>query len=162
MLFYSWCDSPWAFTDFIKCRCRCRCRWRENPLGATKFCVIRDQNCHHFWNQGSKTWVKIRDQRWKHISRYDPETRHSWHGTCSAADKLHWRMKLQEKTFLFRNFWNWMTAYSEVEHLMFVFRKTSCSVAGRRLLRRFVSVDKFLSSQRQVGQTWHSQLRTGK
>ena len=46
--------------------------------------------------------------------------------------------------------------------ILFVVRKKSCSKAGRRHLWRFVSVDKFLSSQRQVGRTWHSQLRTGK
>ena len=40
-------------------------QWRENPLGSTEFCGIRDQNSHHFWNQGSIIWVKIRDQRWK-------------------------------------------------------------------------------------------------
>ena len=47
-------------------------QWRENPLGSTEFCGIRDQNSHHFWNQGSRIWVKIRDQRWKNIPRYDP------------------------------------------------------------------------------------------
>ena len=33
-------------------------QWRENPLGSTEFCGIRDQNSHHFWNQGSRIWVK--------------------------------------------------------------------------------------------------------
>ena len=30
---------------------------------STKFCGIRDQNSPHVWNQGSKIWVKLRDQR---------------------------------------------------------------------------------------------------
>ena len=45
----------------------------EETLGSTNFCGIRDQNSPQFWDQGSKIWVKIRDQRWKHIPRYDPE-----------------------------------------------------------------------------------------
>ena len=46
---------------------------RIRRSGSTKFCGIRDQNSHHVWNQGSKVWVKLRDQRWKNIPRYDPE-----------------------------------------------------------------------------------------
>ena len=36
---------------------------RIRRSGSTKFCKIRDQNSHHVWNQGSKIWVKLRDQR---------------------------------------------------------------------------------------------------
>ena len=39
---------------------------------ASRFCGIRDQNFHHFWDQGLKICVKIRDQRRKNIPRYDP------------------------------------------------------------------------------------------
>ena len=46
---------------------------RIRRSGSTKFCGIRDQNSHQVWNQGSKIWVKLRDQRWKNIPRYDPE-----------------------------------------------------------------------------------------
>ena len=35
-------------------------------------CGFRDQNSHHFWNEGSKCWVKIWDQLRKNIPRYDP------------------------------------------------------------------------------------------
>ena len=38
---------------------------------ASRFCGIRDQNFHHFWDQGLKICVKIRDQRRKNIPRYD-------------------------------------------------------------------------------------------
>ena len=48
---------------------------RIRRSGSTKFCGIRDQNSHHVWNQGSKIWVKLRDQRWKNIPRYDPVDR---------------------------------------------------------------------------------------
>ena len=47
---------------------------------ASRFCGIRDQNFHHFWDQGLRICVKIRDQRGKNIPRYDPETR--IHVTC--------------------------------------------------------------------------------
>ena len=40
---------------------------------ASRFCGIRDQNFHHFWDQGLKICVKIRDQRRKNIPRYDPD-----------------------------------------------------------------------------------------
>ena len=36
---------------------------RIRRSGSTKFCGIRAQNSHHVWNQGSKIWVKLRDQR---------------------------------------------------------------------------------------------------
>ena len=42
---------------------------------ASRFCGIRDQNFHHFWDQGLKICVKIRDQRRKNIPRYDPVLR---------------------------------------------------------------------------------------
>ena len=42
---------------------------------ASRFCGIRDQNFHHFWDQGLKICVKIRDQRRKNIPRYDPDMR---------------------------------------------------------------------------------------
>ena len=29
---------------------------------GSNFCGFRDQNSHHFWNEGSKLWVKIWDQ----------------------------------------------------------------------------------------------------
>ena len=38
-------------------------------------CGFRDQNSHHFWNEGSKFWVKIWDQLRKNILRYDPAIR---------------------------------------------------------------------------------------
>ena len=56
--------------------------WVENTLGSTKFCGIRDQNFHHVWDQGLKICVKIRDQRRKNISRYDPVI------TCSSSRNL--------------------------------------------------------------------------
>ena len=43
---------------------------------ASRFCGIRDQNFHHFWDQGLKICVKIRDQRRKNIPHYDPEKSH--------------------------------------------------------------------------------------
>ena len=42
---------------------------------ASRFCGIRDQNFHHFWDQGLKICVKIRDQRRKNIPRYNPVLR---------------------------------------------------------------------------------------
>ena len=36
---------------------------RIRHSGSTKFCGIRDQNSHHVWNQGSKIWVKLLEQR---------------------------------------------------------------------------------------------------
>ena len=29
---------------------------------GSNFCGVRDQNSHHFWDRGSKFWVKIWDQ----------------------------------------------------------------------------------------------------
>lgn len=46
---------------------------RRNFAGSTNFCGFRDQNSHRSWDlQGSNFWLKIRDELWKHISRYDP------------------------------------------------------------------------------------------
>ena len=40
---------------------------------GSNFCGLRDQDSRHFWNQGSKFWVKIWDQLRKNIPRYDPD-----------------------------------------------------------------------------------------
>ena len=44
---------------------------------GSNFCGFRDQNSHHFWNEGSNIWVKIWDQLRKNMPRYDPVKRPS-------------------------------------------------------------------------------------
>ena len=56
---------------------------------------------------------------------------------------------------------NWLAGLSQEKQFLFVVHKKLCSEAGRRHLRRFVSVERFLSSLGQVGRTWHGQLMTG-
>ena len=45
--------------------------WNQHQ--GSNFCGFRDQNSHHFWNEGLKFWVKIWDQLRKNIPRYDPD-----------------------------------------------------------------------------------------
>ena len=57
---------------------------------GSNFCGFRDQNSHHFWNEGSIFWVKIWDQLRKNIPRYDPVKRPS--SKCNSIIDLKARL----------------------------------------------------------------------
>ena len=66
---------------------------------GSHFCGFGDQNSHHFWDQGSKFWVKIWDHLRKNIPRYDPaysceSAINSSHNTRKSAHTVDWSLKL--------------------------------------------------------------------